>query len=113
MDAGKVWFEFMTLSAHSRLAEGDPCPSCQSKYGADRKGELVLRPAHPFPVVTQVLFGLSFVLFLVFFDKIQMHKVWVWSWSAVQFILGIVLVYRRRRASKRLLHCIRCGQELR
>jgi hypothetical protein len=109
MDAGKVWFEFMTLSARSRLAEGDPCPSCPE----GRKGELVSRPAHPYPVVTQVLFGLSFVLFLVFFDKIQMHKVWVWSWSAVQFGLGIVLVYRRRRASKRVLHCIRCGQELR
>jgi hypothetical protein len=103
----------MTLSARSKFAEGDPCPSCLAKLGEDKAGELVSRPAHPYPVVTQILFGLSFVLFLIYSDKIQAHRTWIWSWCVVQFVLGIVLVYRRRRASKRVLHCIRCGQELR
>jgi len=95
------------------LAEGDPCPNCPQDKPGQLSGELVSRPAYPYPVITQILFGLSFVLFLIYSDKIQAHRIWVWSWCAVQFVLGMILVYRRRRASKRVLHCIRCGQDLR
>ncbi len=92
----------MTLSARS---DAEACPSCG--------GATAWRPLHPFPVLVQLLFGASFVLFLFFLDQMQSRRVYVWLWTVVQVVLGGFLIYGRYRAKLRVLRCIRCGQDLR
>jgi hypothetical protein len=94
----------MTLSGSSE----DICPKCG--------GRLVVRPARPFPVVTQVLFGVSFLVFLLFSQKLKETgnlKPLLWGWTAVQAGLGILLIRQRMAARKTILVCIQCSQALR
>ena len=75
------------------------------------------RQEHPYPSIIQALFGISFILFLVFFDRVQALRPAgfpiIWAWSGLQAALGIWLIRRRIRARIRILRCIRCGQALR
>jgi hypothetical protein len=74
---------------------------------------MVSRQKYPYPIISQALFGLSFVLFLYFLDKIAVRRtLWVWLWTLAQVVLGVFLVRGRMRARKRVLRCIRCGQDL-
>lgn len=74
---------------------------------------MVSRPAHPYPVLLQTIFGLSFIIFLIFGDKIVAlghgNKTPLWIWSAVQIMLGVLLIRRRSQAKRRVYRCIRCG----
>src|SRR4051812_34940275 len=100
---GWDWCAFMISSRTS-----DHCPQCG--------GPLASKQAHPFPVVPQVLFATSFVLFLLFADRLfqgGVNRVGLALWCALQVGLGFWLVRSRLRARERLLRCIRCGHELR
>ena len=87
----------------SDLSEGERCPQCS--------GPVHLRPRHPHPVGTQVLFGLSFLLLLVFFDQVQSPWI-IWPWTLFQLALGLQLARARKRAKEQVLHCLRCGADL-
>ena len=92
----------MTLSKRS-----DPvlCGKCG--------GEMSWMAYRPYPLVTYVLFASSFLLFVIFNDKVQAHRPWLWAWSLVQISLGVLLVYQRLQARRRVLRCIRCIEDLR
>ncbi len=102
MEPGLGSFDFMTLSDRS---DADVCPKCG--------GPLADRPEHPYPVLLQALFGLSFLLFLIFFDEIRPFRTALWGWSLAQAAMGIALVRGRMRARKRVYRCIRCTAALR
>jgi hypothetical protein len=83
----------------SFLQTEDPiCSKCQSP--------LVERPAHPYPVLLQALFAVSFVAFLICFDSIRAHSIAVWIWSAVQILLAIALTRARIRARRKTWQCV-------
>ncbi|OFZ82824.1 MAG: hypothetical protein A3K03_03030 [Bdellovibrionales bacterium RIFOXYD1_FULL_44_7] len=81
------------------------CPKCGQ--------ELVWRQQHRYPIISHIIFGLSFVAFLFLFNKIKNERWILWSWTAFQATLGVLLVAARLRAKKRVLHCIRCSSALR
>lgn len=85
----------------------DQCPSCREE------GRLVSRPAYPYPIWIQLIFGVSFVIFILMSSHLQGHREWVWAWSLAQLALGLLLIQRRLRARKTILRCIRCAQDLR
>ena len=89
----------------SSRGEPDICPKCG--------GPLTWRQKHGYPVLAQALFGLSFVGFLVLFEKVKDSRVALWGWSLVQALLGAWLLRGRVRAKERILRCIRCGADLR
>jgi hypothetical protein len=91
----------------SRLGRSDleKCPAC----GA----EMAWRQPHGFPVVLQALFAVSFLAFLLTYDRFGSHRYVVWVWSAVQMLLGALLIRARLRTRKRVLHCIRCNPTIR
>ncbi|MBC7690764.1 MAG: hypothetical protein H7222_03275 [Methylotenera sp.] len=76
------------------------------------KSPLIWRNAHPYPVLIQTLFGVSFVVFMVLLDKIRAHAGMIWGWCLMQIALGVLLIRGRLRAKKRVLHCIRCDAAL-
>lgn len=80
------------------------CPQCG--------GPVAERQAHPYPVLSQVLFGASFLVFLFQSDRLRAHPPWLWGWTAVQVILGVWLVWGRARSKRRVLRCIRCSTDL-
>lgn len=86
-------------------AAGDGCPDCG--------GPLMERPEFPYPSGVQAAFGVSFVLFLALFNRVQQSRPAIWAWSALQIALGILLIRRRIRAKSRVLRCIRCEHALR
>ena len=62
---------------------------------------MVERPARPFPVISQLLFGLSFVAFLMFGTKAQTLSPYaIWIWCGLQIALGFVLMRGRIAAKK-------------
>lgn len=61
------------------------------------------------PVVLQVLFGASFVLFLALFEKIQTVPVALWSWTAAQTLLGFLLARARLRLRRPSFDCKNCN----
>ncbi|MGZ3697474.1 MAG: hypothetical protein ACXWPM_03185 [Bdellovibrionota bacterium] len=70
------------------------------------------RPAQGYPVLAQVLFGLSFVAFLIFNDRIHSQKIGITAWCLIQFALGVWLIRGRMRARRRISRCIRCGVDV-
>lgn len=70
------------------------------------------RQEHRYPVILQLLFAISFVLFLVFFDRVRANRQLLWGWSIFQAALGAGLIRGRIRARKRVLRCIRCTPTL-
>jgi hypothetical protein len=73
---------------------------------------MVWRQQYPYPVIVQTLFAVSFVLFLLFYDRLPRFpggRAWLWGWCGLQIVLGLMLVQRRLRAKKLILRCIRCG----
>jgi hypothetical protein len=81
------------------------CPTC--------KMTMVDRPAYPYPVISQALFGISFLLFMFFFQKAQESPLTLWTWTVIQVVLGMILIRGRIRARKREYRCIRCTSALR
>ncbi len=81
-----------------------PCPKCQQT--------MVWRPKYPFPVVLQVVFGVSFLLFVLFVEKLPSRAL-VYAWTAAQILLGGLLIFGRARARQKVLRCIKCGSGLR
>ncbi len=92
-------------SIETDLHDPDACPKCA--------GPLRERPLRRFPVVTQAIFGLSFIIFLMSYEKWKATPIVLYLWTAVQVGLGVALVRLRRLAHKRILICIRCGEPLR
>ena len=86
------------------LDQDVPCPKCQQL--------MVWRPKYPFPVVLQILFGVSFLLFVLFVEKLPSRAL-VYAWTAVQVALGGLLVLGRARAKQKVLRCIKCDPGLR
>jgi hypothetical protein len=77
-------------------------------------GLMAWRQAHPYPVALQVAFGVCFVAFLFFSDKVaQFGRQWNFLWSAIGVALGVLLIRGRVRAKKTVLRCIRCNADLR
>lgn len=75
-------------------------------------GPLRERAAHPYPLLLQSIFGISFILFLTFYSKFSDQKRILWSWTALQLVCGVFLIKARKKANKRILICIRCKAEL-
>ena len=73
---------------------------------------MVWRQARPYPSLLNVVFGASFIAFLLAFGKIQAQKFVVYGWSLFQLVLGALLVRGRIQAKKRVLHCLRCNAGL-
>jgi peptidoglycan biosynthesis protein MviN/MurJ (putative lipid II flippase) len=92
----------MTLS--ERSDKRDACPKCG--------GPVTWRQVHGYPVLAQVLFGLSFVAFLIVYDQVRQNRAILYAWSVIQAGLGAWLVRGRMLAKKRVLRCIRCGADL-
>lgn len=86
------------------------CPKCGANI--EKTGQVVLRHPYPFPAGIQALFGLSFVAFLFFMERLKARPLVLWVWSGIQILLGILLAWLRIRAKKTILRCIRCGQAL-
>jgi hypothetical protein len=80
------------------------CPDCQ--------GPMTWRREFPYPVVSHLIFGASFLAFLLLYDQIRAHRLWLWLWSVVQIALGAWVMRARLRARKRVLRCIRCSGDL-
>jgi len=80
------------------------CPKCG--------GPTSYRQAHRYPVISQILFGLSFILFIVFNERVSANPTWLWGWSIGQIFLGLILIRGRLRARERILRCIRCSETL-
>jgi len=96
----------MTSSAISESRNpGETCDQCG--------GPLAERPADPYPVFEQVLFGLSFLAFLLMGEKLRGHLAVIWVWCGVQVVLGALLIRGRMRSKRTVYRCIRCGRELR
>lgn len=74
---------------------------------------MVLRPAYPYPVLIQIIFGASFIAFILLFEKFESYPTFLWGWSGVQVVLGFFLVRGRIRARKRVYRCVRCSGDLR
>ncbi len=90
-----TWFD-----SSEPAPEDEACPKCG--------GPQVLRQKHPYPVLLQALFGISFVGFLIFFDKVSHIRGILTGWCATQIVLGIALIRGRSRAQLREMRCIRC-----
>jgi hypothetical protein len=78
------------------------CPKCG--------GPLALRPAHPYPIVVQVLFALSFIVFFLTAEKVKVYPTALGAWIVLQIGLGALLVRGRLRTRKRILQCVRCSE---
>jgi DNA-directed RNA polymerase subunit RPC12/RpoP len=78
------------------------CPTCHH--------ERELYPAHPAPVKTHLLFGVSFLAFMWFSSQpsAKENPRYLWAWTGVQVLLGVVLLYMRKRAQKKVYRCLRC-----
>lgn len=77
------------------------CPNCNHP--------MTLRPLQPYPVVLQLVFGISFLALLFLSDWItKLFPYALWIWTAAQIILGLLLVRGRIRASKKVYRCVRC-----
>lgn len=70
-------------------------------------------PAASQPVLMQILFGMSFIVFLIYGTELAAHPQWLWAWTTVQIGLGAGLIRGRLRARKRILRCVRCQAVLR
>ncbi len=81
------------------------CSQCHSP--------MVLRPLAPYPVLVQILFGVSFIAFILTYEKFYKQPSILWVWSLVQIILGAMLVRGRIHAKKRVYRCVRCSADLR
>ena len=79
----------------------DLCPSCG--------GKTAYRSKRKFPVLLQITFGGSFVVFLLFHEKLISIPIALWAWCAIQTVLGLLLVRARRQAIEKILICIRCN----
>jgi len=96
----------MISSASSESTGKETCQNCG--------GLMAWRQAHPYPVLIQVLFGVCFVAFLLFSDKVARYgRQWNYLWTAVGVVLGLFLIRGRARAKKTVLRCIRCNADLR
>ena len=82
----------------------ETCPKCG--------GPVRERPARPFPVALQLLFGASFALFLIFYSRLAEIKWAIWAWTAAQIVLGVFLMRARKKSHQRILICIRCKAQL-
>ncbi|MBN23330.1 MAG: hypothetical protein CL678_18740 [Bdellovibrionaceae bacterium] len=94
----------MTSFKASNSIPDDVCEKCG--------GGMNPRPLAPYPVKLQIIFGVSFLAFLLTYDSLTEHKSLLWIWSGIQVILGLFLIQGRRKASRRVLRCARCGTEL-
>lgn len=76
----------------------------------DCGGKTVLRSKKRYPILLQIVFGASFVVFLIFHERMRAIPTLLWSWSVIQAILGGFLIRARRQAAEKILICIRCDR---
>jgi hypothetical protein len=93
------------MTSFERFNQNEVCPHCG--------GSLAWRRMYPYPVLLQFVFAASFIGFIVLFDRISAHRLWLWLWTGAQAILGVFLIRSRLRTRKRILRCIRCNEALR
>jgi hypothetical protein len=86
------------------IPSDEKCTECGAK--------LLWRRVHPYPLKLQILFGLSFASFLLFFDRVSHLKALLALWCVLQVALGVLLIRGRVLARKQELRCIRCGAAL-
>ncbi len=67
------------------------------------------RNKFPYPLFSQVLFGLSFLVFWILSENQNLPPKVLVGWSIFQALLGVHLVRARLRARVLELRCIRCG----
>lgn len=95
----------LKTSSTSSLTDPFICPQCQA--------QMTLRPLAPYPVWIQFLFGVSFLLLLFFGEKAQNFTPYaLWLWTAIQILLGFLLMKGRIRASRKVYRCVRCSADL-
>jgi hypothetical protein len=75
-------------------------------------GPTRLRNARPYPVVLQILFGVSFAVFLWVQSSTKVAPKVLWAWSIFQVTVGILLVRARYASAKKVFICLRCGATL-
>jgi hypothetical protein len=73
---------------------------------------MALRPKAPYPVLLQVVFGLSFIAFLYFFESLKEWIALLWIWSFFQLLVGLLLVRGRILANRLVYYCVRCTPAL-
>ncbi|MBC7386853.1 MAG: hypothetical protein H7301_11920 [Cryobacterium sp.] len=71
-----------------------------------------IRNARPFPVALQLAFGVSFVAFLIAQGNHSLPPKAFWCWSALQMLLGGLLIRARYAAAKKVFICLRCSATL-
>jgi hypothetical protein len=76
-------------------------------------GPMRLRNARPYPVLLQVLFGVSFAAFLWASTSNRLSPRISYAWTAIEVVLGILLVRARSASAKKVFICLRCGATLR
>ncbi len=76
------------------------CPQCQRP--------MLLAPLRPFPILSQLSFGLSFVIFMIFFDRVKQYGMLIWAWCLFQIALGLYLMRRRQQARRKIYRCVVC-----
>jgi len=65
------------------------------------------------PIGLQILFGFSFVLFLIFNQKIVSYSVKIlWVWSFFQIAIGFLLFRARIKARQKVYRCLYCQDDL-
>ena len=73
---------------------------------------LTSRPAAPYPVALQIIFAGSFVVFLIVTAMGPLPKPVLWAWTAVQIVLGALVIRARKRAQGTVFRCNRCDTDL-
>lgn len=76
-------------------------------------GPMRLRNARPYPVLLQVLFGVSFAGFLWASTSKLLSPRLSYAWTALEVVLGVLLVRARNASAKKVFICLRCGATLR
>lgn len=88
-----------------KLNEPQTCPQCGF--------ELVSKAKHKQPVTLQVVFGASFVVFLIATNRgLNLPKWLIYTWTGGQILVGYFLVKARMLAKLRVWHCNQCRASL-
>lgn len=74
---------------------------------------MVDRPERKYPVLLQLVFGGSFIAFILLAERLSLKNWMLWGWFSIQVFLGFLLARARIRAKRRVYRCVRCDRPVR